>query len=226
MKRMEENRENKINKEAATTRENNGKASRIAKNILAAGLAAGGVAAFGDMSVFAAENEGGEEVTMEIGEEHTPVVEESGSPSENNAAPASEPSTSTPSTESSSEESHSAESSTTEPSAAASNGEAVAETTTPAASVAESLPSESPAEALADFQAAAAPVADALSAAPVAAAAPSSDSANTETPAGGGIFGNDRKRCHRKFYHSNPDYRDQIGRRCYNNYYNNDYCHA
>lgn len=164
MKRMEENRENKINKEAATTRENNGKASRIAKNILAAGLAAGGVAAFGDMSVFAAENEGGgTEVTKEQQtdvENPSVVVEESGSPSENNAAPASEPSTSTPSTESSSEESHSAESSTTEP-------------------------SESPAEALADFQAAAAPVADALSAAPVAAAAPSSDSANTETPAGG-----------------------------------------
>lgn len=66
MKRMEENRENKINKEAATIRENNGKASRIAKNILAAGLAAGGVAAFGDMSVFAAGNEGGgTEVTKE-----------------------------------------------------------------------------------------------------------------------------------------------------------------
>lgn len=190
---MEENRENKINKEAATTRENNGKASRIAKNILAAGLAAGGVAAFGDMSVFAAENgEGGEEVSTDTQqqtsvEQSSVVVEESGNgnSSENNAAPASEPSTSTPSTEPSSEESHSAESSTTEPSTASNGEAAVAEATTPAASVTESLPSESPAEALADFQAAAAPVADALSAAPVAAAAPSSDSANTETPAGG-----------------------------------------
>ena len=69
MKRMEENRENKTNKETAAARENKGKASRIAKNIMAAGLAVGGAAAFGDMNVFAAENENsGEEVSTETQE--------------------------------------------------------------------------------------------------------------------------------------------------------------
>ena len=69
MKRMEENRENRTNKETAAARENKGKVSRIAKNIMAAGLAVGGAAAFGDMNVFAAENENsGEEVSTETQE--------------------------------------------------------------------------------------------------------------------------------------------------------------
>ena len=48
MRRREENNQD--------NRENTGKMSRLAKSVMAAGLAVGGATAFGDMSVFAAEN--------------------------------------------------------------------------------------------------------------------------------------------------------------------------
>ena len=48
MRRREENNQDH--------RENTGKMSRLAKSVMAAGLAVGGATAFGDMSVFAAEN--------------------------------------------------------------------------------------------------------------------------------------------------------------------------
>lgn len=51
MRRREENNQD--------NRENTGKMSRLAKSVMAAGLAVGGATAFGDMSVFAAENEDG-----------------------------------------------------------------------------------------------------------------------------------------------------------------------
>lgn len=61
MKHFDDNMENRAD------RENTGKVSKVVKNILAAGLAVGGAAAFGDMDVFAAENEeGNAEVSVEM----------------------------------------------------------------------------------------------------------------------------------------------------------------
>lgn len=81
MKRLEENREQNRNDQAVT--ENTGRASKIAKNLMAAGLAVGGAAAFGDMDVFASEADGdvveeSRETQQQSGVEQTSVVVETG----------------------------------------------------------------------------------------------------------------------------------------------------